>query len=76
MAKQITLDGIKKGGLNLHKDAAGTLKVEANYQIMAGPEAVKTVGRDITSLLTSDQKASLSDAYDTVFNRIESSELS
>jgi hypothetical protein len=74
MAKQITLDGISRQGINIFKEG-GVLRVEANYHILAGTEAVRTVSRDITAHLSPTLRSALAEAYDTVFARIEQVEL-
>ncbi len=74
MAKQITLNGIDRGGITVSK-RGGQLRVEASYAVLAGVEAVKSVTRDITSLLDAGQKAAISSAYDGIFNRVEGIEL-
>ena len=74
MAKQITLDGISRQGINIFKEG-GVLRVEANYHILAGAEVVRSVSRDITNYLTPAQRSALADSYDAVFARIEQVEL-
>ena len=74
MAKQITLDGISRHGINIFKEGEA-IRVEANYHILAGAEVVRTVSRDITAHLSPAQRSALADAYDSVFARIEQVEL-
>jgi len=74
MAKQLTLDGISRQGINIFK-VGGALRVEANYHILAGTEAVRSVSRDITAYLSPTLRSALADAYDSVFARIEQVEL-
>ena len=75
MSKQITLDGIEASGINIYKED-GLVRVEANYSILSGVEVIKTVSRDITAALTSEQRTTISNSYDAIFSRIESLELS
>ncbi len=74
MAKQIALDGIKRGGVNIRRED-GVLKIEAHYSVMSGSETVMTRSKDITALLGSAHKTSLSDSYDAIFSKIEQAEL-
>jgi len=73
--RQITLDGIEASGINIYKED-GVVRVEANYNILSGVEVIKTVSRDITSALTSEQRTAISNSYDAIFSRIEGLELS
>ena len=75
MPRQITLDRIKASGINIYKED-GVMRIEANYSILAGSEVIKTVSRDITSALSSEQRTAISNAYDAIFSRIEGLELS
>ena len=75
MPRQITLDGIEASGINIYKED-GVVRVEANYNILSGVEVIKTVSRDITSALTSEQRTAISNSYDAIFSRIEGLELS
>lgn len=74
MAKQITLDSLRPGGINIFK-GEGQLRVEANYQILSADEVTKTISRDITQYLSPTTKTTLSNAYITAFNKIEQVEL-
>ena len=75
MPRQITLNGLKASGINIYKED-GMLRIEANYQILSGDEVIKTVTRDITSALSSEQRTTIANAYNAIFSRIESLELS
>lgn len=75
MPKQITIDGIRRSGINVYKEN-NVVRVEANYQILSGVEVVKSVSKDITSALSSEQRTIISNAYDAIFSRIEGLELS
>lgn len=75
MPKQITLNGIQRSGINVYKEN-NVVRVEANYQILSGVEVIKSVSKDITSALSSEQRAIISNAYDAIFSRIEGLELS
>ncbi|MBI4297297.1 MAG: hypothetical protein HY676_02060 [Chloroflexi bacterium] len=75
MAKQITLDTLRLRGVNLFKDEAGSLKVEANYQLLAGSSPLSETSRDVTTLLSSALVASLSSCYDDIASSIAQEEL-
>ena len=75
MPRQITLDSIKASGVNIYKED-GVLRIEANYHVLSGSEVIKTVSRDITSALSSEQRTAISSAYDAIFSRLEDLELS
>ena len=75
MARTLTLDGLRRGGLNIFKED-GALKVEANYYILSGTEEIRGVYRDITPHLSQAVRAAISDGYDAVFSRIQQMELS
>ena len=75
MPRQITLDTVAPTGINILKGARNSLRVEANYQILAGTELVKVVSRDITQHIPSDTLTSLSTAYDNIFAAIEQVEI-
>lgn len=74
MAKQITLNGIERGGITIFK-VGGQARVEADYRVLAGTEVIKTVHKDVTGHLDVSQRTSLLSAYDAVFNRVEAVEL-
>lgn len=74
MARQITLNGIQRGGITIFKHG-GQVRVEASYAVLSGTEVVKTVTRDITEALDASQKVAIANAYDAVFNRVEGFEL-
>ena len=75
MPKQITLDRMRASGVNIYKEDGG-LRIEANYSLLSGTEVIKVVSRDITSVLSSEQRTAVSNAYDAIFSRIEGLELS
>lgn len=75
MPRQITLDRIKASGVNIYKED-GVLRIEANYHVLSGNEVIKTVSRDITSALSSEEKTATSNTYDAIFSQIEGLELS
>lgn len=75
MPRQIVLDGIQPAGINLFKDAAGAVKVQANYRVLAGGEVVRSESRDVTLLLPSAQLQALAAAFDDVFAAVQSAEL-
>jgi len=74
MPRQITLDKIKASGINIYKED-GVLRIEANYSILSGTEVIKTISRDITSALASEQRTAISSAYDAIFSRVDGLEL-
>ncbi|MBI4308057.1 MAG: hypothetical protein HY684_04555 [Chloroflexi bacterium] len=75
MPRQIVLDSVQQGGINVFKDAAGVLKVQANYRVMAAGEVVRNESKDVTSLLSSAQLRALSASFDDVFAAVCTAEL-
>lgn len=74
MARQITLNGIERGGITISK-RGGQLRVEVSYAVLSGTEVVKSITRDITAALDTAQRAAISSVYDAVFTRVEGIEL-
>ena len=74
MGRQITLDSIKPSGLNIW-ELNGIIRVEANYAILAGTEVVTQTSKDVTVLVTDEQKLTLTQAYAAIFAAIEQQEL-
>ena len=75
MPIQITLDSVKAIGTNLFKED-GQLRIEANYQVLAGADVIRNVSRDITIYLSVALKAALAAAYDDLFSEVAQMELS
>lgn len=75
MPKQLVLDSVQRGGINVFKDAAGQATVQANYRVMAGAEVVRNESKDVTALLSTAQQDALLAAYDGVFGAVQLAEL-
>jgi len=76
MAKTIIIDNLVRGPLWLIRNPDGSLRLEASYILRAGADEVRSVNRDVTSLLTPAQRTALTDAYNSAFTTIETIELS
>ncbi|MDO8532966.1 MAG: hypothetical protein Q7T26_12525 [Dehalococcoidia bacterium] len=75
MPKQLVLDSVQRGGVNVFKDTAGQVTVQANYRVLAGAEVVRSESKDVTALLSTTQRDALSTMYDDVFGAVQVEEL-
>lgn len=76
MPKTVIIDNLVRGPLALVRNADGSLMFQASYVLRAGTEEVRSVNRDVTSLLTAAQRTALTDAYNSAYTAIETAELS
>lgn len=76
MPKTIVIDNLVRGPLSLIRESDGSLRLEAIYVLRAGTDEVKSVNRDVTSLLTPAQLTALTNAYNSAYTSIETAELS
>ena len=75
MPEQLVLDSVQRGGVNIFKDVAGRVTVQANYKVLAGAEVVRSESKDVTALLSTAQQDALLAAYDGVFGAVQVAEL-